>query len=66
MENVNYVLVNTELGEEINVAEKMRKIPNVVKAQAVFGVYDIIAEIKSKNMDEHKKVVAEDIEELRI
>ncbi|MEM0023666.1 MAG: Lrp/AsnC ligand binding domain-containing protein [Thermofilaceae archaeon] len=42
---VAYVLINTEVGAEREVLEKLREIPEVVEAYIVFGIYDVIAKV---------------------
>lgn len=59
-----YVLINCELGSENEIIEKIRKIPEVVDAYRVFGVYDIIVRISSNNMETLKEIITWKIKKL--
>jgi DNA-binding Lrp family transcriptional regulator len=48
----SFVVVNTELGAEREVAEKLKKIVGVEKVELVYGVYDIVMVIKAPTRDE--------------
>ena len=52
-----FVLINTETGSIADVLKALRKIEGVDEAFAVYGVYDIIARVRAKSMDELKEIV---------
>jgi len=54
---VAFVLINTEIGAMEEVIKALRKIGGVEEAYGVYGVYDIVAKIKAKSMDQLKEVV---------
>jgi DNA-binding Lrp family transcriptional regulator len=51
------VLVNTEIGFEIDVLKELKKVEGVAEASAVYGVYDIVARVKADTMDKLKEIV---------
>ena len=53
-----YVLINSELGSENEILEKIRKVPEVVDVYRVFGVYDIVVRISTNNMETLKEIIA--------
>jgi len=55
--NKAYVLVNTQIGEEQAVRDKLAKIKGVTKAELVYGVYDIVVTVEHENKDTLKEVV---------
>ena len=59
-----FVLVNAELGEEGRVLKELRSMSEIAEAHIVYGVYDIIAKIEAKTMDELKEVVSSKIRKL--
>ena len=59
-----FVLVNAELGEEGRVLKELRSMRQITEAHIVYGVYDIIAKIEAKTMDELKEVVSSKIRKL--
>ena len=59
-----FVLVNAELGEEGRVLKELRSMSEITEAHIVYGVYDIIAKIEAKTMDELKEVVSSKIRKL--
>ncbi|HVP92641.1 MAG TPA: Lrp/AsnC ligand binding domain-containing protein [Acidobacteriota bacterium] len=52
-----FVLINTEIGSEADVLKDLKKVEGVEEAYAVYGVYDIIARVKSDTMDRLKETV---------
>ncbi len=51
-----YVLVNTEVGSEDDVLEKLRKLGSVKEAHCVYGTYDIVAKVEADSMDKLKEI----------
>jgi DNA-binding Lrp family transcriptional regulator len=51
------VLINTEIGAEKEVFEKMKNIERVGEAFTVVGVYDIVARVKAETVDKRKEIV---------
>jgi DNA-binding Lrp family transcriptional regulator len=41
-----YVLINCELGYESKIIKELKEVPNVVQAHGIYGIYDIIAEVR--------------------
>ena len=58
------VLINAEIGSEEEVFEEVSKIPEVSQAYIVYGVYDIIANVDAKSMEELKEIIATKIRKL--
>jgi DNA-binding Lrp family transcriptional regulator len=52
-----FVLINTEIGSESDVLKELKKVEGVEEASAVYGVYDIVARVKSDTMDKLKEMV---------
>ncbi len=52
------VLINTEAGFEEAVLEKLKKTRNVKEAFIVYGVYDIIAKVEAKDLEELRDVIS--------
>jgi len=53
-----YVLINAEAGAESEVLDALKAIQEVKEAHMVYGVYDIIARLETKSMEELKNVVS--------
>jgi DNA-binding Lrp family transcriptional regulator len=56
-----YVLLNTEIGAENQVLKALKKIEGVEEAHNLWGVYDIIANIKAENLEKLKFIVTKRI-----
>ena len=56
-----YVLVNTRAGEAPHIARDLRKTPGIVRADYVFGSYDVIVEVEAKDLASIGKLVFEGI-----
>ena len=56
-----FVMINAEIGSEIELKNKLLQLPNVVEAYMVYGVYDIIAKVEAETMDRLKELVTREI-----
>ena len=61
---VAWVLLNTEIGAENQVLNALKKIEGVEEAHTLWGVYDIIANIKADNMEKLKFIITKRIEKI--
>jgi len=52
-----YILINSELGKEDELIEKLRALHEVRKAYVTYGVYDIIAKVEAENQQVLKDAV---------
>jgi len=59
-----YVLINTEPEKMEEVVKDIRKIEVVKEVQMVYGVYDIVATVKTDTMDKLKEIVTWNIRRL--
>ncbi len=53
-----YVLINVEMGYEMEIVEALRILPEVNWVNPVYGVYDIIALLKAETMEELKNAIS--------
>ena len=51
------VLVNTEIGSQTKVAEKVKRVEGVEEAHALYGVYDLLIKIKAKSIDKLREII---------
>ncbi|WP_126450213.1 Lrp/AsnC ligand binding domain-containing protein [Sulfodiicoccus acidiphilus] len=54
-----YILIVTAMGKETEVVEFLRKIGGVKEANAVYGEYDVVAELENKDLQGLNKIIAE-------
>ena len=59
-----FILLNTEIGSEDQVLQTLHSLPGVEEAYLVYGVYDLIANIYSDDMDTLKNVIMTKIRQL--
>ena len=57
-----YVLLNTEIGAERDVLKAVEKVEGVQEAFNLWGVYDIIVQIKADSLDKLMKIIAEKLQ----
>ncbi|MGQ0802272.1 MAG: Lrp/AsnC family transcriptional regulator [Actinomycetota bacterium] len=57
-----YVLIQTEVGKAVSVAEETRKIPGVLSADDVTGPYDVIVKAEAPSLDDLGKMVVSQIQ----
>ncbi|ACP44492.1 regulatory protein AsnC/Lrp family [Sulfolobus islandicus Y.G.57.14] len=54
-----YILVSTTVGKEMEVADIAKKVSGVIRADPVYGEYDVVVEVEAKSSDDLKKVIYE-------
>ena len=59
-----YILVNTEIGAEKQVLRALKEIQGVEEAHSLWGVYDIIANVRADSVEELKCIVTSQIEKI--
>ena len=59
-----YVLINSEIGKETELLKALKNIDGVKEVFSVYGVYDIIAKVEGKTVNELKEVVIAKIRQL--
>ena len=59
-----YILLNTEIGAEKQVLKALKKVEGVEEAHSLWGVYDIIANVKAESMEELKDIITKRIEKI--
>jgi DNA-binding Lrp family transcriptional regulator len=57
-----YVLLNTEIGAEREVLDKLRSTEGVQEAFSLLGVYDIIARVKTDTTEKLKQMINEKLQ----
>jgi DNA-binding Lrp family transcriptional regulator len=57
-----YVLIQTEVGKAVSVAEEARKIQGVLSADDVTGPYDVIVKTEAPSLDDLGKMVVSQIQ----
>ena len=61
---VAYVLLNTEIGAENEILKALRRIEGVEEAHNLWGVYDIIANVKADTLEELKSIITTRIQKI--
>ncbi|MHA2366196.1 MAG: Lrp/AsnC ligand binding domain-containing protein [Candidatus Hodarchaeales archaeon] len=61
-----FVLINTEVGSEEIVLEKIRKFSFVKEAHVVYGVYDIICRVEEEDINSLRNIITEKIRKLEL
>ena len=56
-----YVLINCDLGYEEEIIAKLKNISGVKEVQGTFGAYDILAKIKSNELDKLRDTITNKI-----
>lgn len=54
-----YVLLITSIGKELEVVNELKKINGVKDASAVYGEYDVVAEVEASSLDDLNKIIAQ-------
>jgi DNA-binding Lrp family transcriptional regulator len=56
-----YILLNTEIGAKNQVLKDLRQIQGVEEAYNLWGVYDIIANVKAESINALKQIISKQI-----
>ena len=59
-----FILLTVKPGSEEKVVKTLRKIPAVKSVYKVYGPYDIIAEVETKDVSDLKEVVEEKVRKI--
>ncbi len=59
-----FVLINTELGSEVDAVRAIKNIANVTEAFLVYGTYDIIVKVESDTLDKVKDTITHNLRTL--
>jgi Lrp/AsnC family transcriptional regulator for asnA, asnC and gidA len=59
-----FILLQTKVGAEREVLVKLKETPNVVQANLVYSIYDIIVKVESDSVDDLKRIVQNNIRQL--
>lgn len=58
------VLLNTEIGRELDLVKELQKIKSATEVYPVYGVYDIMMEIQGETMDSIREVITSQIRKM--
>jgi DNA-binding Lrp family transcriptional regulator len=59
-----FVFINTEPASMPEVLKKVKAVEGVEEAEMVYGIYDIVAKVKTETMDRLKHIIAYNIRAL--
>jgi len=59
-----FVLINTEIGKEPDVANLLKGAPGIHAIYSLYGIYDILIEVEAEDMEKVKQVVFNTIRRL--
>jgi len=59
-----YILLNTEIGSEKHVLKALKKINGVEVVHNLWGIYDIIVNVKAHSFDELQYIITNRIEKI--
>ena len=59
-----YLLLNTEIGAEAEVAKALKNVEGVETAVNLWGVYDVIASVRADSMDKLSHIINREIEKI--
>ncbi|MEN3586006.1 Lrp/AsnC ligand binding domain-containing protein [Streptomyces sp. ZYX-F-203] len=59
-----YILIQTEVGKASTVAETIREIPGVLRAEDVTGPYDVIVRAESESVDALGRMVVARVQQV--
>lgn len=64
LKHTAYVLINCDLGYEVEILDQLRDMGNVIEAHGTFGAYDIIAEVGAETVESLRNTITWKIRKL--
>ena len=64
LQHTAYVLINCDLGYEVEILDQLRDMGNVVEAHGTFGAYDIVAEVAAESHESLRQTITWKIRKL--
>ncbi len=55
------VLINTDIGKEIDVFEKLKQIPEIKEVYITYGTFDIVAKLEAQTLSKLNEVITRNI-----
>ncbi|MGD2142652.1 MAG: Lrp/AsnC ligand binding domain-containing protein [Candidatus Bathyarchaeota archaeon] len=62
--NLAFVLINTDMGADAEVSNKLKEIEEVKDVYGVYGVYDIVVRIEAETLQKLKDAISNKIRTL--
>ena len=59
-----YVLINSDIGSELEVLKQIREMEGIEQAYALYGAYDVVVKVTSASMEELKQIITWKIRKL--
>ena len=59
--NAAFVLINTDMGADVEVGAALKKIDAVKEVYGVYGVYDLVVRIEAENLQQLKDVISSNV-----
>jgi DNA-binding Lrp family transcriptional regulator len=61
---IAYILVNTAIGSEKQVLRALKEVKGVEEVHTLWGVYDLIANVKAESIEELRQIITQRIEKI--
>lgn len=55
---IDFVLISSDVGKEMQLARDLRSIENVKDVYVVYGVYDVVAKVESETAEKVKDTIS--------
>jgi DNA-binding Lrp family transcriptional regulator len=59
-----FVLINAELGKELQIVNEIKNIPHVKEVYPVYGVYDVLMVLESDSMESLRETITNHVRKL--
>lgn len=59
------VLINSEIGKEMEILDRLCNMPEVERAFLVYGVYDVVAKVRADNMELLEGAITDRVRKLK-
>lgn len=63
--SVAFVLINTDMGSELEVTKQLESVKVVSDVYGVYGVYDLVLRLEADSLDEIKDAIGQHIRTIK-
>jgi len=62
---IAYVLVQCDLGAEVQIINEIMKIPEIKEVRGTYGIYDVFCKVQSDNKEELDQIITNKIRKIQ-
>jgi DNA-binding Lrp family transcriptional regulator len=61
---IAYLLIQCDMGAEVDIIDRLMKIPEVIEVRGTYGVYDIFAKLQSDSREKLDEILTNSVRKI--